>query len=107
VKNQFLRIATSAANIWQQMIKVPEIASQLKKFKHSKQQSGDALIAQFREFYLQKSPFNASFLSNIDTALSWWQTCITTPPYLQLLGIKLFSITPHAASCERIWSICG
>ncbi|CAG8854570.1 22556_t:CDS:2, partial [Gigaspora margarita] len=39
--------------------------------------------------------------------LSWWKTCITTPPYLQLLGIKLFSITPHAAGCERIWSICG
>ncbi|RIA88853.1 hypothetical protein C1645_739070 [Glomus cerebriforme] len=29
------------------------------------------------------------------------------PPYLQLLAIKLFSISPHAASCERIWSVCG
>ena len=26
---------------------------------------------------------------------------------MQLLAIKLFSIIPHAASCERIWSICG
>lgn len=33
--------------------------------------------------------------------------CIPTPPYLQLLAIKLFSVVPHAASCERIWSICG
>ncbi|CAG8750647.1 36434_t:CDS:2, partial [Racocetra persica] len=39
-KNKFLRIATSAANIWQQIIKIPEIASQLKKYKHSKQQLG-------------------------------------------------------------------
>lgn len=33
--------------------------------------------------------------------------CTPTPPYLQLLAMKLFSIVPHAASCERIWSICG
>jgi hypothetical protein len=33
--------------------------------------------------------------------------CIPAPPYLQLLAIKLFSIVPHAASCERVWSICG
>jgi hypothetical protein len=29
------------------------------------------------------------------------------PPYLQYLAVKLFSVSPHAASCERIWSICG
>ncbi|GBB93185.1 hypothetical protein RclHR1_21280001 [Rhizophagus clarus] len=27
--------------------------------------------------------------------------------YLQGLAIKLFSVSPHAANCERIWSICG
>jgi hypothetical protein len=89
------------------MIKIPEIATQLKKYKHSKEQSGDIIISQFREFYLQRDPFNAPFSLNIDTPLSWWKTCILSPPYLQLLGIKLFSITPHTASCERIWSICG
>ena len=89
------------------MVKIPEIATQLKKYKHSKEQSGDMIISQFREFYLQREPFNAPFSLNIDTALSWWKTCTILPPYLQLLGIKLFSITPHTASCERIWSICG
>src|ERR1044071_4945760 len=29
------------------------------------------------------------------------------PPYLQHLAIKLFSVSPHAANCERIWSVCG
>ena len=53
------------------MVKIPEIATHLKNYKHSKQKSGDILIAQFREFYLNKDPFNASFLSNIDSALSW------------------------------------
>jgi hypothetical protein len=33
--------------------------------------------------------------------------CEPSPPYLQLLAIKLFSIIPHAASCEQVWSICG
>ena len=32
--------------------------------------------------------------------------CVPKPPYLQLLAIKLFSVVSHAASCERIWSIC-
>ncbi|CAG8510560.1 12344_t:CDS:2 [Cetraspora pellucida] len=70
-KSQFLKIATSAANIWQQMVKIPKIATQLKKYKHSKEQSGDMIISQFREFYLQRDPFNAPFSLNIDTALSW------------------------------------
>ncbi|CAG8806537.1 26880_t:CDS:2, partial [Gigaspora margarita] len=35
------------------------------------------------------------------------KTCPTTLPSLQLLGTKIFLITPHAASCKRIWPICG
>ena len=88
------------------MVKIPEIATHLKNYKHSKQKSGDILIAQFREFYLNQNLFNASFLPNIDSALNWWKTCTISPPYLQLLGIKLFSITLHTASCKRVWSIC-
>ncbi|CAG8749233.1 10280_t:CDS:2, partial [Cetraspora pellucida] len=68
-KNQFLKIATSASNIWQQIVKIPKIATQLKNYKHSKQKSEDILITQFREFYLNQNPFNVSFLSNIDSAL--------------------------------------
>jgi len=29
------------------------------------------------------------------------------PPYLQYLVVKLFSVSLYAASCERIWSVCG
>ncbi|CAG8792603.1 14528_t:CDS:1, partial [Dentiscutata erythropus] len=52
------------------MIKIPEIAKELKNNKHSKQQSANILISQFRKFYLQDSPFTTSFLPNINTALS-------------------------------------
>ncbi|CAG8762625.1 12767_t:CDS:1, partial [Cetraspora pellucida] len=35
------------------------------------------------------------------------ETCEPSLPYLRLLAIKLFSVSPHAANCKRIWSICG
>lgn len=104
---QYQRIQSAAARIWQQMLKIPEIAAHLKKYKHSKKQSAETLLAQLGEFYLQAVPYNTPYASQINTPLSWWKMCIPSPPYLQLLAIKLFSIVPHAASCERIWSICG
>jgi hypothetical protein len=89
------------------MLKIPEIAACLKIFKHSKKQSAEVLMAQIGEFHLQASPFNAKYSPQINKPCSWWKMCEPSPPYLQLLAIKLFSIIPHAASCERVWSICG
>lgn len=89
------------------MLKIPDIAAYLKIHKHSKKQSAEALLAQIGEFHLQAVPYNSPYNSQINTPLSWWKMCAPIPPYLQLLAIKLFSIIPHAASCERIWSICG
>lgn len=107
VQGQFIRISTTAAAIWQQMIRTPEILTILKKNKHSKKKSGEVLIAQLRDYYMRQSPYNASYTCNIDTPIKWWQTCEMKPPYLQNLAIKLFSVSPHAASCERVWSVCG
>ena len=89
------------------MLKIPDIATYLKIYKHSKKQSAEALLVQIGEFYLQVILYNSSYNSQINTSLGWWKMCVPTPPYLQLLAIKLFSIIPHAASCERIWSIYG
>lgn len=79
----------------------------LRQNKHSKQKSGEVLIAQLRDYHTQQPPYNASYVYNFDTPIKWWQTCETNPPYLQQLAIKLFSVSPHAASCERVWSVCG
>lgn len=89
------------------MLRIPEILTILKKNKHSKQKSGEVLVAQLRDYYTHQSPYSASYICNIDTPIKWWQTCEMKPPYLQHLAIKLFSVSPHAASCERVWSVCG
>ncbi|CAB5378742.1 unnamed protein product [Rhizophagus irregularis] len=105
--SQYQRVQSTAARIWQQMLKDPNIATYLKKHDHSKKKSAEILLAQIGEFHLQTAPYNMPYSSQVNTPLSWWKMCVPTPPYLQLLSIKLFSIIPHAASCERIWSICG
>jgi hypothetical protein len=89
------------------MLKIPNIVAYLKEYKHSKKQSAETLLSQLGEFHLQAVPYNSPYSSQINTPLSWWKMCPPIPPYLQLLAIKLFSIAPHAASCERVWSICG
>jgi hypothetical protein len=89
------------------MIRIPEISTMLRRNKHSKQQSGEVLIAQLRDYHTQQPPYNTSYIYNFDTPIKWWQTCEMNPPYLQQLAIKLFSVSPHAASCERVWSVCG
>ncbi|CAG8703135.1 21928_t:CDS:2, partial [Gigaspora margarita] len=68
--------------------------------------SGQILIAQLRDYHVRKPPYNASYTVNVDPQ-TWWETCESNFPYLRLLAIKLFSVSPHAASCERVWSICG
>ena len=89
------------------MLKIPDIAAHLREYKHSKKQSAETLLAQIGEFHLQANPYKLSYDSQVNTPLSWWRMCKPTPPYIQLLAKKLFSIAPHAANCERIWSICG
>ena len=94
VQGQFTRISITAATIWQQMIRIPEILIMLKQNKHSKQKSGEILIAQLRDYYTGQSPYDASY-SDVNTPIKWWKTCEMNPPYLQHLAIKLFSVSPH------------
>jgi hypothetical protein len=65
------------------------------------------LISQLRIYKLKETPYNLSYLEGSDTPLKWWNTCFSTQNQLQQLAIQLFLITPHAASCERIWSSIG
>ena len=86
-------MATIAGNIWQTL--------------GHKRQSCFELISQFRGYTLNDIPFNLPYLPGKDTPLTWWQTCYSSEQHLQELAIRLFSITPNAASCERIWSSIG
>jgi len=83
---------------------MPEISTILKRNKHSKRRSGEVLMAQLRDYHTEQK---ASYDFQFDTPIKWWETRQISPPYLQYLVIKLFSVSPHAASCERVWSVCG
>jgi hypothetical protein len=65
------------------------------------------LISQLRNYKLNEHPYNIPYFPGNDTPLKWWNTCFSTQLQLQNLAIMLFSITPHAANCERIWSSIG
>ncbi|CAG8813232.1 38657_t:CDS:2, partial [Gigaspora margarita] len=67
----------------------------------------------FRELLLaadEKPPFDISY-SMSETPLIWWFSLEDSFPknedYLVQLALKLFSIVPHAAGCEHVWSKLG
>ena len=64
-------------------------------------------MAQLRDYYTRQFSYDAFYDFKFDTPTKWWEARQINPPYLQHLAIKLFSVSPHAASCERVWSICG
>ena len=74
------------------MLKIPNIATYLKIYKHFKKQSAEALLAQIGEFHLQVVLYNLPYNSLINTPLNWWKMCVPILSYLQLLAIKLFFI---------------
>jgi hAT family C-terminal dimerisation region len=63
------------------------------------------LTSQLRKYWLNKTPYDLSYDIERDTPIMWWLTCYEKPPYLQTIALKLFSIVPHSANCERIFSV--
>ncbi|PKB93664.1 hypothetical protein RhiirA5_440659, partial [Rhizophagus irregularis] len=61
--SQYQRVQSTAARIWQQMLKDPNIATYLKKHDHSKKKSAEILLAQIGEFHLQTAPYNMPYSS--------------------------------------------
>jgi hypothetical protein len=68
------------------------------------------LMAQMRAYRKRLPPFDVSFRDNESPQL-WWSSiedCFAKDEdYICQLAMKLFAITPHAAACERIWSMLG
>ena len=52
------------------MLKIPDIVTYLKIYKHSKKQSAEILMAQIGKFHLQAIPFNAKYSSQINKPYS-------------------------------------
>ncbi|CAG8578310.1 20554_t:CDS:2 [Gigaspora rosea] len=88
---------------------------QLAYFLHpAYKESCETLITQLRIYKEQESkingnpnPFTASYTIGSDSPLMWWNTCEVKPNHLRYLAIKLFSIIPSSANCDRIFSLLG
>lgn len=65
------------------------------------------LVAQMRKFDLKQMPFDLPYAESYDTPLIWWMTCKSLPNLLETIAIRIFGITPHSASCERLFSTLG
>ncbi|CAG8717340.1 16993_t:CDS:2, partial [Cetraspora pellucida] len=99
-QSQFARIAGIAGRLWTRMAK-----------SNAKKSDLEILKAQLHQYACNEKPYNGSYVSTIDSPIRWWKTTgdgtKTKPGALFFLAIKLFSVHPHAASCERVWSCCG
>jgi hypothetical protein len=90
---QFDRLRKCALRIW-------------KNLGHKKN-SGFELDAQLRAYFDNSEPYTASY-SAFDTAYHWWNSIIDGKySSLSRLAKVIFSITPHSASCERLFSAIG
>ncbi|CAG8739814.1 7126_t:CDS:2 [Rhizophagus irregularis] len=86
-------ITTTAAQIWQN--------------NGGDKKSCNRLLAQIRNYELQKSPYNQEIDSHFKTPISWWLKIKDKYDYLPALAIIVFSITSHSTGCERIFSTLG
>lgn len=68
--------------------------------------STNSLCSQLLKYRNAESPFHQPF-SQSDDIIKWWTSLETEPPVLQEYALRLFSICPNSASCERGFSICG
>src|SRR6266511_5873935 len=69
--------------------------------------SAETLISQLSEFKERNSPYGVRYDCQISKTLTWWNLIENKYENLQLLAKKIFSIVPHSASCERVFSALG
>lgn len=72
--------------------------------------SSALLVSQIRSFYLNEPDFDLPFIIGHDNAITWWRMCNAYSErenHIQKLALKILSITPHNAGCERVFSILG
>ena len=55
----------------------------------------------------EQGTYNIPFIKTLVTPRTQWMSCKDQPPHLKDLALKMFAITPHSASCERMFSVLG
>ncbi|CAG8820904.1 9265_t:CDS:2, partial [Racocetra persica] len=92
-EQQFQTIAKAAIKIWQEK-------------GHDQYECAD-LVALMRQFREKEDGFDLPYSFEKDTPLLWWMTNHIGSNSIVQLAIKIFSITPHSADCERTFSSLG
>jgi len=69
--------------------------------------SGLELNGQLRKYFDECKLYNASYSPSHDTPYFWWNSIVDGRSSLSRLAKVIFSITPHSASCERLFSALG
>jgi hypothetical protein len=68
------------------------------------------LMHQMKLYRTRQKPFDID-LSDSEFPITWWSSMEDNfskeKDYLVQLALKLYSVTPHAAGCERVWSSLG
>jgi len=67
--------------------------------------SSDILIGQLICYRDKKPPYNYEFILTYFTVESWWRLVEQENNHIQDLALKILSIIPTNAGCERIFSI--
>src|SRR5437868_4296067 len=67
----------------------------------------EILVAQMLNFKDKQDTYTTPFAQNRVKPRTWWMSCDDQPPYLKQLALKMFAITSHSASCERMFSDTG
>ena len=67
----------------------------------------EILVAQMLNFKAKEGTYATPFVKNRVTPRTWWMSCEDQPPYVKQLALKIFAVTPHSASCERMFSVLG
>ena len=69
--------------------------------------SAKVLKAQMSLYKSWQPPFDDEFIESVDNIDNWWSNCDLkkNEKHIADLALKLHAITPHNASCERVFSV--
>ncbi|CAB5208187.1 unnamed protein product [Rhizophagus irregularis] len=92
----------------QQFDRIQKAALRLWKALGHKKASGLELHSQIRSYFDNAKPYDAQYSPEHDVPYLWWNSIIDGKfSSLSRLSKVIFSITPHSASCERLFSSLG
>jgi hypothetical protein len=87
--------------------KITQIAATIWKNMGGNLKTCEQLISQLMRYKTNAAPYNMLYDSDSDSPLMWWLTCEDKYNHLQSIAIKIFSVIPHSAGCERVFSHLG